>query len=110
MDRTPQPATPLHEVLAEVAHEPHQYYNKGQMYHNLNTEAAAKLTSMVEMLISRRELLERLEHVWIRPDFISWRPGIIENDQFLCGSLEPGTDDGALSPCLSCSDPTFVFR
>ena len=33
------------------------------MYHNLNVEAAAKLASMVEMLISRRELFERLEHV-----------------------------------------------
>ena len=28
----------------------------------------------------------------------------IEND----GSLQPGTDDGALSPCLYCSDPTFA--
>jgi hypothetical protein len=43
------------------------------MHHNMSIEAAAELSSMVEMLISRREQFERLEYmyVWIHPDSIS---------------------------------------
>ena len=46
------------------------------------------MSNMVEMLISQRELFERLEDMWIHPDFVSWRPGSIENGQILCGSLQ----------------------
>ena len=91
-----------------VSYEPCEYHNKVQKYNSMDDETATELQGIAELLGFRRELFDRSEHVRIHPDFISWRPGSIENDRILCGSLQPGTDDGALSPCLSGSDPTFA--
>ena len=71
-----------------VAYEPCEDHNKVQIHNNMDVETATELRSIVELLVSRWELFDRLEHVRIHPDFIPWRPGSIENGQILCGSLQ----------------------
>ena len=49
--------------------------------------AATELRSMVELLVFRWELFDRLEHVRIHPNIIPLRPGSVENGQILCGKV-----------------------
>ena len=71
----------LVDSVSIVSNEPCEDCNKVHIYNNMHAETATERRSMVEMLVSRLELFDRLKHVRIHPDFIPWRPGCIENDQ-----------------------------
>ena len=63
-----------------VSYEPCEYHNKVQMYNNMDNETATELRSIAGLLVFRRELFDRFEHVQIHLDFTLWRPGSVEID------------------------------
>ena len=73
-----------------VVYEPCEDHNRVQIHNNMDNETATELRNIVELLVSRWELFDRLKHVRIHPDFIPWRPGSDENGLVLYGECHKG--------------------